>query len=127
MKTIKNYKVDLASLLVKKTMYDFAKKMRFDVKVPGNKTSRDRTLLKLPKSPAIMVSGLSTFFLPSNPDEKSERSKLISQEKQVENNSNINHHESVAIVDKLLEYKCISTKQLREILMECNLLHTKKK
>ena len=45
--TIKNYNVDLASLQDKKLMYDFAKEMKFDTKVLGNKSTRDRTLIKI--------------------------------------------------------------------------------
>ena len=56
--TNKNYNVDLASLSDKKLMYDFAKEICFDVKTTGQKSTRDRTLIKLPKSPAIMASGI---------------------------------------------------------------------
>ena len=38
------------------------------------------------------------------------------------NNSVIIDQEIVAIVDKLLEYKCISKKQYKQILLKCNLL-----
>ena len=79
--TNKNYNVDLASLADKKLMYDFAKEMHFDVRVIGNKSTPDRTLIKLLKSPAIMVSGISTVFLPSNADELCERLKLFFQER----------------------------------------------
>ena len=44
--TNKNFNVDLASLADKKLMYDFAKEMHFDTKAQGNKSSRDRTLIK---------------------------------------------------------------------------------
>ena len=45
--TNKNYNVDLASLSDKKLMYDFAKEMSFDLKAQSNKSTRDRTLIKL--------------------------------------------------------------------------------
>ena len=45
--TNKNYNIDLASLQDKKLMYDFAKEMNFDMKAQGNKSTRDRTLIKL--------------------------------------------------------------------------------
>ena len=62
--TNNNYNVDHASLADKKLMYDFAKEMHFDLKAVGKKSTRDRTLIKLPKSPAIMASGVSkTIFL----------------------------------------------------------------
>ena len=56
--TNKNYSVDLASLSDKKLMYDFAKEMNFDIEAQGNKSTRDRTLLKFVKSPAIMTAGI---------------------------------------------------------------------
>ena len=81
-------------------------------------------MVKLLKSPAIMASGISkTIFLSSDPDELCGRLKLLLQEKQAGNNSNIIDDEDVAINDKLLEYKCITKKQLNQILIKCNLLH----
>ena len=121
--TNKNYNVDLANLSDKKLMYDFAKEMNFDLKAVGKKSTRDRTLIKLLKSPAIMASGVSTIFLSSDPDELCDRIKLLLQEKQAGNNSDIFNQEIVAIVDKLLEYKCISKKQHKQLLTKCNLLH----
>ena len=106
--TNKNYNVDLASLSDKKLMYDFAKEMHFDVKKIGNKSTRDRTLIKLLKSPGLMVSasGVSkTIFLSSDPGELCDRLRLLLQEKHAGNNSDIINDEIVVIVDKLLEYK----------------------
>ena len=54
--TNKNYNVDHASLSDKKLLYDFAKEMNFDLKALGIKSIRDRTLIKLLKSPGLMVS-----------------------------------------------------------------------
>ena len=121
--TNSKYNVDLASLQDKKLMYDFVKEMNFDLKAVGKKSTRDRTLIKLLKSPAILASGVSnTIFLSSDPDELRDRLKLLLQEKQAGNNSDIINDEIVAIVDKLLEYKCISKKQHEQILIKCNLL-----
>ena len=121
--TNKNYKVDHASLSDKKLMYDFVKEMHFDLKAQGNKSTRDRTRIKLFKSPAITASGVSnTIFLSSDAGELCNRLRLLLQEKQAGNNSDIINQEIVAIVDKLLEYKCISTKQHKQILLKCNLL-----
>ena len=104
-------------------MYDFAREMNFDLKAVGKKSTRDRTLIKLLKSPAILASGVSnTIFLSSDPDELCDRLKLLLQEKQAGNDSDIINDEIVAIVDKLLEYKCISKKQHEQILIKCNLL-----
>ena len=88
--TNKNYNVNLANLQDKKIMYDFAKEMNFDTKALGNKSTRDRTLIKLLKSPDLMVSasGVSkTMFLSSDPNELCDRIKLLLQEKQAGNNS----------------------------------------
>ena len=101
--TNKNYNVDLASLVDKKLMYDFAKEMHFDTKAQGNKSTRDRTFIKLLKSPAIIASGISTVFLSSDPDELCNRLKMLLQEKHAGNNSDIINKEIVAIVDNLLE------------------------
>ena len=48
--------VDLATLSDNKLLYDFAKEMNFDLYAQGNKSTRDRTLIKLLKSPSLMVS-----------------------------------------------------------------------
>ena len=124
--TNSKFNVDLASLSDKKLMYDFAKEMHFDQNAPGNKSSRDRKLIKLLNSPGLMVSasGISkTIFLSSDPDELCERLKLLLQEKHAGNNSDKINDEIVAIVDKLLEYKCISKKQHKQILIKCNLIN----
>ena len=76
--TNNNYNVNLvyASLSDKKLMYDFAKKMDFDIRAPGRKSTRDGTVIKLLKSSGLMVSvsGVSkTTFLPSNGDEICDR------------------------------------------------------
>ena len=102
--TNKNYNVDLAKLSDKKLMYDFATEMNFDLKAIGKKSNRDRTLIKLFKSPGLMVSasGVSkTIILSSDPNELCDRLKLLLKEKEAGNNSEINKDEIVAIVDKL--------------------------
>ena len=86
--TNKNYNVDLASVQDKKLMYDFAKEMNFDSKALSNKSIRDRRLIKLLKSPGLMISasGLSkTIFSSSDPDELSNRLELLRQERQAGN------------------------------------------
>ena len=121
--TNKNYNVNHASLSDKKLMYDFAKEMNFDKSRVGNKSTRDRTLITLLNSPAIMASGISkTIILSSDPNELCDRLKLLLREKNAGNNSDIINDEIVAIVDKLLEYKCISKKQHKQNLIKCNLI-----
>ena len=121
--TNSKFNVDLTSLSDKKLMYDFAKEMHFDPKASGNKSTRDRKLIKLLESPAIKASGITTIFLSENPNELCDRLKLLLQEKQAGNNSNIINDEIIAIIDKLLEYKCISKKQHKQILIKCNLIN----
>ena len=121
--TNKDYNVNHASLADEKLMYDFAKEMHFDTKAQGRKPTRDKTLIRLLKSPEIMASGISkTIFLPSDPDELCIRLKLLLREKHAGNNSDLINEELVAIVDKLLEYKCITKKQHKQILIKCNLV-----
>ena len=78
--------------------------------------------MKLLKSPAIMASGISTIISSSDSNELCHRIKFLLQEKQAGINSNIINDEIVAIVDNLLEYKCISKKQHKQFLIRCNLL-----
>ena len=71
----------------------------------------------------VSASGVSkTIFLSSDPDELCARLKLLLHEIHAGNNSDIINQEIVAIVDKLLEYKCITKKQHKQILYKCNLL-----
>ena len=122
--TNKNYNVNLASLADKKLMYDFAKEMHFDERRVGKKSTRDKTLIKLLNSPAIMASGISkTIILSSDPNELCDRLRLLLQEKHAVNNSDIINGEIVALVDRLLEYNCISKKQHKQILIKCNLIN----
>ena len=119
--TNKNYNVDLASLSHKNLMYVFAKEMIFDTKAQGKKSTSDRRLMKLIKLTGLMVSasGISkTRLLSSDPDELCDRLKLLLQEKHGGNNSDIINDEIVAIVDKLLEYNCISKKLHKQVLIK---------
>ena len=70
----------------------------------------------------VSASGVSkTIFLPSDPNELCDRLKLLLQEKHAGNNSDIINDE-IVIIDKLLEYKCITKKQHNQVLIKCNLL-----
>ena len=62
-----------------------------------------------------MASGISTVFLSSDPDELCNRLKVLLQQKQAGNNSDLTNEEIIAIVDKLLEYNCISKKQHKQL------------
>ena len=66
-----------------------------------------------------MVSWISKIFLPENPNELCDGLKLILLEKKAGNPTNIINEETEAIVDNLLEYESISTKQLEFLLLKC--------
>ena len=125
LETMTNYdfNVDHSNQQDRKLIYEFVKEMNFNIRQKGNKSDRDKSIIRLLRSSRIMASGVSkTIFLSSDPDELCNRLKLLLQEKQAGNNSDIINQEIVAIVDKLLEYKCISKKQHKQILNKCNLL-----
>ena len=89
------------------------------------KITRDRTLIKLLKSPSLMVSasGLSkTILLSSDTNELCDGLRLLLQEKQAGIISYLIREKIVALFDKLLEYKCISKKQHKQLSMKCNLI-----
>ena len=97
--------------------------MHFDMRGVGNDSTRDRALIKLLKSPDLTVSasGVSkTVFLSPDPNALCDRLKLLLQEKQAGNNPHFFNEEIVVIVDKLLEYKCISKKQHKQLSFKCN-------
>ena len=125
LKVITNYKfnADHSSQQDKKLIYEFAKEMNYDIDSTGRPSVRHNSIIRLFDQPAIMASGISkTIILSSNPNELCDRLKLLLQEKHGGNNSDLINDEIVAIVDKLLEYKCISKKQHKQILTKCNLL-----
>ena len=84
MKTNRNYNAHLASLSDKKLLYDFTKEMYFDVKAPGKKSTGDKSLEKILKSPGLKISASgssNTINLSCNPNELCIRLKLLVQEK----------------------------------------------
>ena len=125
LKVITNYKfnVDHSNQQDRKIIYEFSKEMNYDTKSTGRPSVRHNSLIRLLDQPAIMASGVSkTIFLSSDSNELCDRLKLLLQEKHAGNNSTLIDEEIVAIIDKLLEYKCISKKQHKQILIKCNLL-----
>ena len=125
LKVITNYKfnVDLSSPQDKKLIYEFAKEMNYDTKSTGRPSVRHNSMIRLLDQPAIMASGISkTIILSSDPNELFDRLKLLLQEKHAGNNADIINDEIVVIVDKLLEYKCTSKKQHKQILIKCNIV-----
>ena len=125
LKLITNHKfnADHSSPQDKKLIYEFAKEMNYDTKSTGRPSVRHNSVVKILNSPAIMASGVSNvIILSSDPDELCDRLRLFLQEKHAGNNSDLINDEIVAIVDKLLEYKCVSKKQHKQILIKCNLI-----
>ena len=123
--TIYKFNADHSSPQDEKLIYEFAKEMNYDTKSTGRPSTRHTSIVNILESPAIMASGISrTKILSFNPNELCDRLKLLLQEKKEKagNNSDIINDEIVAIVDKFLEYKCISKKQHKQILIKCNLL-----
>ena len=109
-----NYKfnADHSSPQDKKLIYEFAKEMNYDTKSTDRPSIRQNSIIKVLESIAIMASGVSrTIILSSDPNELCDRLRLLLQEKHAGKTSDIINDEIVAIVDKLLEYKCISKKQ----------------
>ena len=97
--------------------------MKYKLKNKGRPSIRHNSMIRLLNQPPITGSGFTkTIILSSDPDELCDRLKLLLQEKHAGNNSNLIDEEIVAIIDKLLEYKCISNKQHKQILLKCNLL-----
>ena len=117
LETMTNYdfNVDHSNQQDRKLFYEFAKEMNFNIKQKGKKSERDKSIKKLLNSPAFMASGVTTIFLSENPDELCNRLKLLLQEKHAGNNSDIINDEIVAIVDKLLKYKCITKNNTNKV------------
>ena len=125
LKVVTNHKfnVDHSNPQDKKLIYQFAKEMKYDIKSTGRPSTRHNSMIRLLDQPAIMASGISkTIILSSDPNELCDRLKLLLQEKHAGNNADKINDETVAIVDKLLEYKCISKKQHKQILIKCNIV-----
>ena len=125
LETMTNYdfNVDHSNQQDRKLIYEFAKEMNFNIRHKGNESNRYKSIIRLLRSPRIVASGVTTIFLSENADELCNRLKLLLQEKHAGNNSDKINEEIVAIIDKLLEYKCITKKQHKQILIKCNLLN----
>ena len=124
-KVITDYKfnVDHSNKQNRQIIYEFGKEMKYKLKNKGKPSIRHNSMIRLLNQPPIMASGFSkTIFLSSDPNELCDRLKLLLPEKHAGNNSDIIDDEIVGIIDKLLEYKCISKKQHKQILIKCNLL-----
>ena len=63
----------------RKLIYKFGKELNFNIRQQGRKNNRDKSMIKLFKSPAIMASGFSTIFLPPDRKEVCNRLTLLLQ------------------------------------------------
>ena len=118
-----DFNVDHSNQQDRKLIYELAKEMNFNIRQKGNKSDRDKSIIRLLRSPRIVASGVTTIFLSESADELCNRLKLLLQEKHAGNNSDIINQEIVGIFDIILECKCISKKQNKQILIKCNLLN----
>ena len=86
-------------------MSEFAEEKYSDEEALGNESTRDKCPIRLLQPPVIMAASLKvskTRFLSSNSKELCERLKLLPQEKQAENFSQIITEKIIALADKLL-------------------------
>ena len=112
-------------------MYDFAKELFIDEMTIGNKSTRDKSPLRVLKSPGVMISASGftssykkksfskTRFSSSVANELCDKLKVLLQEKQAGNNSDPFYEKFITISDKLLQKKRISTKQHKFSLINC--------
>ena len=75
LKTMTNYKVKVghSNPPDRKIFYEFAEKINFDIGNIGRPSTRDKSMMKLLKSPAMKDSGISTIFLSPDPNELCDR------------------------------------------------------
>ena len=124
-KVITDYKfnVDHSNKQNRQIVYEFGKEMKYKLKNKGRPSIRHNSMIRLLNQSPIKASGFSkAIILSSDANELCDRLKLLLQEKHGGNISNLIDEEIVAIVDKLLEYKCISKKQHKQILIKCNIV-----
>ena len=62
MMTNENYSADLANIPDKKLLFDFAKEMCSDEKALRHKSNREKSLISLLQSPAILAGSLKNKF-----------------------------------------------------------------
>ena len=64
LETMTNYdfNVDHSNEQDRKLIYELAKEMNFNIRERGNKSDRDKSIIRLLRSPRIMASGVTTIF-----------------------------------------------------------------
>ena len=75
-----DFKVDHSNQEDRKLIYEFGKGMKLDINRKGRKSDKDKSIMRLLKSPAIVAAGISkTEWLSSDPDELCARLTLLLQ------------------------------------------------
>ena len=105
-------------------IYSFLNDMKYNINY-GDKKSKRYYFIKdlinqyiyqqIPYQLSQLGSGLNYVFLPSDPDELVDQLKLLYFEKIGGNDNPMLSEQIIAIVDKLLEYECITTNQHQNI------------
>ena len=128
LKTMTIYKINVehSNPQDRKIFFEFGKERKFDFKQKGQPINGDTSMIKLLNLSSIMASGFSTVSLLSDPNELCDRLKVLLQQKQARNSSDIFNDGIVATFDKLLENKCMSKKQHKQFFFKSYLLHTQK-
>ena len=113
---ITDYDFNKTHLVDAKQIINHLDEMHFDIHAKG-RHPRDKNLIKSNYNKrAILASGLKTIFVSENPNDLCDRLLLLLKEKKPENNINIINEEIVAILDKLLSYKCVTRNQHKKLL-----------
>ena len=126
LKTMTKCKFNLgrSNLKYREIIREFAEEMNSDIGNIGRKSPRDRSIVELLKSPAIMDSGFSKISLSLDPKDFCDELKLLLQEKQAGNESDKIIEEIHAIIDNLLEYKCVTPTKHKNLYEKIILIHT---
>ena len=74
--TIYDFNVSHYNPKDQKLIHEFGKEMNFNINQKGRKSPRDKSMIKLLKSPAITASRVTTIFLSENSDELCDRLRL---------------------------------------------------
>ena len=100
-----------------KQNFKFLDEVQFDIH-PKSKNSRDKNLMKnFYHKRALLESGVQeVFFLSENPNDLCNLRRLKFQGKQAGKHNTRFDNEMVAIIDKLLEYKCFTPTQHKKLL-----------
>ena len=98
-----------------KQFISFLGEIDFDL-LRKDKSSRDKKLIQNYYNKRVLPAcGLKTNFFSENPNEVCDRTKLLLQEKRAGNKTNIINEEIFALVDEILENKCITSTQRTKI------------